>query len=122
MTRAWSPRSVTSFTAALLIHAAAIGGVLMEFPRPDAAAHPGAGGVMLIVAATAAGSSAGSRKAAQETAPETAPAPEPKLKPEATPPQALTEKHPSPVDVETHVRLKQVVQITPGKTATLSAP
>lgn len=125
MTRAHSSRLISAVLVAVSIHAAAATGILLHSPTPDPATDQGDGGVMLLIATTAAGSSATPEPATEtptqakreEPAPEKTPT-EPKPNPETVKPQKQVQR----IKIEKQSRLKTVVQADRDRKATSPRP
>lgn len=109
-------RSVAAIFVALAIHAAAVAGVLIKMPAPDAAVDSETGGVMLLIATTAAGSSAGQEKPKHEVSPVQI-RPETPVEPE---PEPVPPKEPDPqISLEKQPAANPIVQAVPVKNRTL---
>lgn len=112
MTGARHSRLVVAIAVALAVHAAALAGVSMKISRPDVAADPGTGSVMLLIATTAAGSSAGREKLKQEASADPIrqeALDEPEPEPETVAPVQPVQQ----INLEKQPQLKPVVQAMP---------
>lgn len=115
MTQPTPSRLVPAIVLAVAVHAAAATIYLLDRPAPTLAANAGDGGIMLLIAATAAGSSATPETYSEETAEPYAEEPPPETTPTAPEPAPKTERVLSPeaiqpLALEEQPRLEPVVR------------